>query len=116
MTRRADIRCQDRDGDVLDAPVVKVQESIPELEEPSMYKVVMLNDDYTPMEFVVHILENFFGMNREKATQIMLVVHSKGSAVVGIYPRDIAETKSEQVNAYAQENNHPLVSTVEITD
>ena len=88
----------------------------PELKRPPMFKVILLNDDYTPMEFVVHILENFFGMNREKATGVMLVVHSEGSAVVGIYPRDIAETKSEQVNAYAQENNHPLVSTVEITD
>ena len=60
--------------------------------------------------------ESFFSMNREKATQIMLVVHSEGSAVVGIFPRDIAETKSEQVNNYAQENNHPLMSTVEMTD
>ena len=88
----------------------------PELKKPPMFKVILLNDDYTPMEFVVHILESFFGMDREKATQIMLVVHSEGSAVVGIYPRDIAETKSEKVNAYSQENNHPLVSTVEITD
>ena len=88
----------------------------PELKRPPMYKVVLLNDDYTPMEFVVHILESFFSMNREKATQIMLVVHSEGSAVVGIFPRDIAETKSEQVNTYAQENNHPLMSTVEMTD
>ena len=88
----------------------------PELRRPPMYKVILLNDDYTPMEFVVHILENFFAMNREKATQIMLVVHSEGAAVVGIFPRDIAETKSEQVNAYAQENNHPLMSTVEMTD
>jgi ATP-dependent Clp protease adaptor protein ClpS len=81
-----------------------------------MYKVLLLNDDYTPMEFVVNILENFFSMQREKATQIMLVVHSEGKAVVGIYPRDIAETKSEQVNLYAQENNHPLMSSVEMTD
>jgi len=88
----------------------------PELKRPPMYKVILLNDDYTPMEFVVHILESFFSMNREKATQIMLVVHSEGSAVVGIFPRDIAETKSEQVNNYAQENNHPLMSTVEMTD
>ena len=95
---------------------VLVKPSDPIVKRPPLYHVVLLNDDYTPMEFVVHILENFFGMNREKATQIMLVVHSEGSAVVGIYPRDIAETKSEQVNAYAQENNHPLVSTVEITD
>ena len=102
----------DLEGDI---GVIEALED-PELKRPSMFKVILLNDDYTPMEFVVHILENFFGMNREKATQIMLVVHSEGSAVVGIYPRDIAETKSEQVNTYAQENNHPLVSTVEITD
>ena len=88
----------------------------PELKRPSMYKVILLNDDYTPMEFVVHILEKFFGMNREKATQIMLTVHTEGAATVGIFPRDIAETKSELVNLYAQENNHPLMSKVEMTD
>ena len=88
----------------------------PELKRPPMYKVMLLNDDYTPMEFVVHILEEFFNMNREKATQIMLVVHTEGAAVVGIYPRGIAETKSEQVNQCAQENNHPLMSTVELAD
>ena len=88
----------------------------PKLKRPPMYKVLLLNDDYTPMEFVVHVLEVFFGMNREKATQIMLAVHTQGSAVVGIFPRDIAETKSEQVNQYAQENQHPLISTVEMTD
>jgi ATP-dependent Clp protease adaptor protein ClpS len=68
------------------------------------------------MEFVVHILEIFFAMNREKATQIMLTVHTEGAATVGIFPRDIAETKSEQVNLYAQENDHPLMSTIEMTD
>ena len=88
----------------------------PELKRPPMYKVILLNDDYTPMEFVVHILEKFFGMNREKATQIMLTVHTEGAATVGIFPRDIAETKSELVNLYAQENNHPLMSKVEMTD
>lgn len=81
-----------------------------------MYKVLLLNDDYTPMEFVVHVLEIFFGMPREKATQIMLAVHTQGAAVVGIFPKDIAETKSEQVNQYSQENQHPLVSTIEMTD
>lgn len=91
-------------------------ESKPELKRPPMYKVILLNDDYTPMEFVVHILQSFFSMTIEKATQIMLVVHTEGAAVVGIYPRDVAETKSEQVNQYAQENNHPLMSTVEMTD
>ena len=88
----------------------------PKLKRPPMYKVVLLNDDYTPMEFVVHVLEIFFSMDREKATQVMLAVHTQGAAVVGIYPRDIAETKSEQVNQYAQENQHPLISTVEMTD
>ena len=92
------------------------EEAEPDLKRPPMYKVMLLNDDYTPMEFVVHILEAFFGMNREKATQIMLVVHTEGAAVVGIFPRDIAETKSEQVNQYAQENSHPLMSTVELAD
>lgn len=88
----------------------------PKLKRPPMYKVLLLNDDYTPMEFVVHVLEIFFAMDREKATQIMLTVHTQGAAVVGIFPRDIAETKSEQVNQYAQENQHPLISTVEMTD
>ncbi len=88
----------------------------PKLKPPSMYQVILINDDYTPMEFVVEVLEYFFQMEREKATQIMLAVHTQGSAVVGIYPRDIAETKSEQVNQYSQENQHPLISTVEMTD
>jgi len=88
----------------------------PVLKRPPMYKVILLNDDYTPMEFVVHILEKFFSMNREKATQIMLTVHTQGAAAVGIFPRDIAESKSEQINLYAQENNHPLMSTIEMTD
>ena len=109
------IKNSDRDEDLQGESGLATQ-AVERPKKPNLYQVVLLNDDYTPMEFVVHILENFFGMNREKATQIMLVVHSEGSAVVGIYPRDIAETKSEQVNAYAQENNHPLVSTVEITD
>ena len=102
-------------GEDQDVGVV-TEEADPELKRPPMFKVMLLNDDYTPMEFVVHILEVFFGMNREKATQIMLVVHTEGAAVVGIFPRDIAETKSEQVNHYAQENNHPLMSTVELAD
>ena len=88
----------------------------PKLKRPPMYKVLLINDDYTPMEFVVEVLEVFFAMGREKATQIMLAVHTQGAAVVGIFPRDIAETKSEQVNKYAQENQHPLVSTIEMTD
>jgi ATP-dependent Clp protease adaptor protein ClpS len=91
-------------------------ESKPKLARPPMYKVLIMNDDYTPMEFVVHVLENFFAMSREKATQLMLAVHTEGNAVAGIFPRDLAETKSEQVNQYAQENDHPLMSTIEMTD
>ena len=88
----------------------------PKLKRPPMFKVVLLNDDYTPMEFVVHVLEFFFGMEQEKAVQVMLAVHTQGSAVVGIFPRDLAESKSEQVNLYARENQHPLTSKVEMTD
>lgn len=95
---------------------VVAEEAAPKLERPPMYKVILLNDDYTPMEFVVQVLEQFFGMEREKAVQVMLAVHTQGSAVVGIFPRDLAETKSEQVNRHAQDNQHPLVSRVEMTD
>ena len=75
---------------------------------PSMYSVLLFNDDYTPMEFVVEVLERFFNKNREQATQIMLQVHTKGSGVCGIYPLDIAETKVSQVLDLAKEQGHPL--------
>jgi ATP-dependent Clp protease adaptor protein ClpS len=75
---------------------------------PSMYSVLLFNDDYTPMEFVVEVLERFFNENREQATKIMLQVHTKGSGVCGIYPLDIAETKVNQVIDLAQEQGHPL--------
>jgi ATP-dependent Clp protease adaptor protein ClpS len=88
----------------------------PKLAKPPLWKVVMLNDDYTPMEFVVEVLQTFFGMNGEKATQIMLMVHRTGKGTCGIYPKDIAETKCAQVNQYAQENQHPLVSEIEPAD
>ena len=84
--------------------------------KPSMYKVIMLNDDYTPMEFVIHVLELFFNMDLEKATQIMLTVHTKGAAVCGVYPKDIAETKAEHVVEYAKENQHPLMCQVDIAE
>ena len=92
------------------------QISKPALKRPPMYKVVLLNDDYTPMEFVVEILQMFFNLNREKATQVMLSVHTTGKGTCGIFTRDIAETKSAQVNQYAQDNNHPLVSEIEAAD
>lgn len=86
------------------------------LEKPSMYKVILLNDDYTPMEFVIEVLQTFFIMNREKATQIMLAVHTVGKATCGIFSMDVAETKSGQINQYAQECQHPLISIIEATD
>ena len=85
----------------------------PKLKRPPLFKVVLLNDDYTPMEFVIEVLEMFFGLNREKATQIMLAVHTQGKGVCGIYPKDIAETKSMQVNQHARESGHPLLCEVE---
>lgn len=81
--------------------------------KPPMYKVLLLNDDYTPMEFVVHILERFFGLGSTAAESIMLTVHVKGLAVVGVYAHEIAETKVTQVMDYAQRNQHPLQCTME---
>jgi len=101
-----EIRHNDDDG-------LALEEAKPKLKRPPQYKVLLLNDDFTPMEFVVHILEDFFSMNREKATQIMLNVHTKGMGVCGVYSRDIAETKVELVNSYARENQHPLKCVME---
>ena len=92
---------------------LSVQEAKPELKKPPMYKVLLLNDDYTPMEFVVQVLETFFAMSREKATQIMLHVHTRGVGVCGTYTRDIAETKVAQVNDYSRSHQHPLMCTME---
>ena len=85
----------------------------PKLKKPSLYRVILLNDNYTPMEFVVHVLQNFFGLDKEKATQIMLAVHTKGKGVCGIFTREVAETKSMQVNNFSQQNEHPLMSEIE---
>jgi ATP-dependent Clp protease adaptor protein ClpS len=90
-----------------------VEESKPKLKPPPMFKVVLLNDDYTPMEFVVRVLEIFFGMDRETATRVMLAVHTRGKGVCGVYSRDVAETKVAQVNDYARENQHPLLCSME---
>ena len=92
---------------------IAVQETEQKLKRPPMYKVVLLNDDYTPMDFVVHILKVFFGMTEELATHIMLQVHTKGKGICGTYTRDVAETKVAQVNNYARENQHPLLCTME---
>ena len=85
----------------------------PRLQRPSMYQVIMLNDDYTPMEFVVEVLETFFSHDRESATRVMLTVHTTGKAVCGTFTRDIAETKAAQVIQYARENQHPLLCEIE---
>jgi len=92
---------------------VAVQEAKPKLKKPPMYKVIIHNDDYTPMDFVVHILQAFFNLSHEKAQNIMLNVHTKGKGVCGVYTRDIAETKVEQVNDYSRQNQHPLLCTME---
>lgn len=93
-----------------------LEESKPELKRPPLYKVVLINDDYTPMEFVVEVLEIFFRMNREQATHVMLTVHTQGKGVCGIYTRDIAETKAAQVNQYAREHEHPLLCEIEASE
>jgi ATP-dependent Clp protease adaptor protein ClpS len=90
-----------------------VQEQRPKLKQPPMFKVILLNDDYTPMEFVVYVLETFFKMDRDQATRVMLNVHTKGKGVCGVYTRDVSETKVSQVNEYARTNNHPLMCDME---
>ena len=83
------------------------------LAPPPLYTVLLLNDDFTPMDFVIHVLQKFFSMNRERATQIMLKVHMEGQGICGVYPRDVAATKIEQVTVYARENQHPLACVME---
>ncbi|MEA2118182.1 ATP-dependent Clp protease adapter ClpS [Halovibrio sp. HP20-50] len=100
----------DEDGDLA------VQSAEPELAQPPLYKVVLHNDDYTPMEFVIEVLQEFFNMDSETAVQVMLAVHTQGKATCGVFTRDIAETKSYQVNEYARECEHPLISDIEAAD
>ncbi len=90
-----------------------VEEARPKLKRPPLYQVVLLNDDFTPMEFVVEVLEKVFAMDRTKATRIMLEVHTRGKGVCGIYTFEIAETKVAQVNSYSRQHQHPLLCTME---
>ncbi len=92
-----------------------VEESRPKLKQPPLYRVVLINDDFTPMEFVVDILETIFGMERTRATQVMLEVHTKGKGVCGVYNFEIAETKVAQVMGIAKQHQHPLLCTMEET-
>jgi ATP-dependent Clp protease adaptor protein ClpS len=85
----------------------------PKTKKPSMYRVLLLNDDYTPMEFVVHVLERFFGKSREEATEIMLHVHHRGVGVCGVYTYEVAETKVAQTIEFARRHQHPLQCTME---
>jgi ATP-dependent Clp protease adaptor protein ClpS len=96
----------------------KQDESVLEVERakvkpPPLFKVLLLNDDYTPMDFVVVVLQKFFAMNREQATRIMLKVHKDGVGVCGVYPRDVAASKVEQVSAFARQHQHPLACVME---
>jgi ATP-dependent Clp protease adaptor protein ClpS len=88
--------------------------SKPKLAKPPLYKVVLINDDYTPMDFVVDVLRLFFAMNVEKATQVMLKVHTEGKGVCGVFSKDVAETKATQVNEYSRECEQPLLCSVEV--
>lgn len=89
------------------------EEAKPRVKKPPLYKVVLLNDDYTPMEFVVQVLQTIFRMPHDKAVQIMLTVHTRGRAVAGVFTHEIAETKVAQVNEYARNHQHPLMCTLE---
>ena len=99
---------QHKDDSVLEAKKAKVK-------LPPMYQVLLLNDDYTPMEFVVLVLQKLFGMTRERATQVMLKVHREGMGICGVYPRDVALTKVQQVAGYARKHQHPLQCVMEET-
>ena len=102
----------DRDTEK-DSEGLVIEKPEPKTKNPPMYKVLLLNDDFTPMEFVVHVLERFFKIGREKAISIMLDVHQKGLAVVGVYSNEVAETKVSQVMDYSRKNQHPLQCTME---
>ena len=105
-------RAGDGEGDGEGEAGIAVK-TAPRTARPPMYKVLLLNDDYTPMEFVVHILERFFGMNHAQAFEIMLTVHKKGLAVVGVYSFEVAETKVAQVMDFSRRHQHPLQCTME---
>lgn len=96
-----------KQGDV----VIEAQKS--KVKPPPMFKVLLLNDDFTPMDFVVLVLQTFFNMTREQATQVMLKVHREGMGVCGVFPRDVAATKVEQVSSYARQHQHPLACVME---
>lgn len=112
------VRCVTNDQVILqhqtDASVVLLDKAAAQaLKPPSFYQVILHNDDYTPMDFVVVVLQRFFAMDHDKATRTMLEIHQRGRAVCGVYTRDIAETKVAQVTQYAREGHYPLLCTME---
>ena len=109
----ADDGGRDDDDDGRDGQTAIITKAKPKTQRPSLYKVLLLNDDYTPMEFVVHVLERIFGMTNAQALELMLTVHRRGVAVVGVFSFEIAETKVTQVMDYARRNQHPLQCTME---
>ncbi len=111
MTSAPQMTDRDPDGPENDGAVVTKTRT--KTQRPPMYKVLLLNDDYTPMEFVVHVLERFFGMSHAMAFDIMLTVHKKGVAVVGVFSYEVAETKVAQVMDFARRHQHPLQCTLE---
>ena len=109
--RLDDIMMADRSDD--DSGTDLLTKTKTKTKRPPLYKVLLLNDDYTPMEFVVHVLERFFGLNHEQSVEIMLTVHRRGVAVVGVFSFEVAETKVTQVMDFAQQHQHPLQCTME---
>jgi ATP-dependent Clp protease adaptor protein ClpS len=102
-----------KDLERIDSLDIAVDEAQPKVKPPSLYRVLLLNDDFTPMEFVVEILESIFGMERTRATQVMLEVHTKGKGICGVFSYEIAETKVAQVMGMANQHQHPLLCTME---
>ena len=105
--RLSDAQNDEADGDLA------VATAPPQFKRPPLYNVVLLNDDYTPMDFVIEILQQYFALNLDQATKVMLTVHYQGKGIAGVYPRDIAETKANQVNNYARSQSHPLLCQIE---
>jgi ATP-dependent Clp protease adaptor protein ClpS len=102
-----------RSPDIERSDGVAVEEAPPKLKRPPLFKVVLINDDFTPMDFVVLVLKNFFGMSEEKATQVMLHVHTRGIGICGLFSKDVAETKVRQVNDFSRKHQHPLMCVME---
>lgn len=109
----AGIRAQDEDPDTQGEPQADVLVAEPEVAKPPMYAVVMYNDNYTPMEFVVYVLQSEFKHNVDSAVQIMLTIHNTSKGIAGIYPKDIAETKAKKVNSLAHREGYPLLTQIE---